>query len=176
MAHGSRLMAHASGLVAQGSWPRKTWRWVPQAWALAPNFSWPWAMSHEPLTIYNRLIDESFNSKFQCFKVSKFPNITITNVFWIQNVTIPTNQRFDLSFQNARNGTRLVNMFDLLRIWESPTQYLAKHIGSVPYVFLIIRKQRVARVMHGARHSATARVDSKRWGSPQLVGGRLFYP
>ena len=65
-----------SWLVAQGSWltAKKNWHWVPQAWALAPNFSWPYAMSlepralrrepwawdHEPVTNSNRIITELF--------------------------------------------------------------------------------------------------------------------
>ena len=38
-AQGSQLMPPGSWLKAHGSWPRTVWRWVPQARALAPNFS-----------------------------------------------------------------------------------------------------------------------------------------
>ena len=79
-------------LKAHGSWPRTIWRWVPQARALAPNFSWPWAMSleprgmshepwamsHEPLTTNNRLINDFVNSNFQSFQIPKFESFKVS--------------------------------------------------------------------------------------------------
>ena len=57
MVQGSRLMAHASRLVARGQ--ENMALGLPGLAPLAPIFSWPWALSHEPLTIHNRLINKS---------------------------------------------------------------------------------------------------------------------
>ena len=50
MAHGSRLTAHASRLLAQGSllMAKKKSALGSPGPGPAPNFSWPWALSHEP--------------------------------------------------------------------------------------------------------------------------------
>ena len=52
------LMVNASWLMAQG-WLRAPWLWGP---GQAP--SHPWAMSHEPLTINHRLINDLFDYIF----------------------------------------------------------------------------------------------------------------
>ena len=60
MAQGSWLMPQGS---CHGSWPKNIWRGVPRPRALAQLTlrHEPWAMSHEPLTTNNRLINDLFD-------------------------------------------------------------------------------------------------------------------
>ena len=71
-------MPRRAWIKAQGSWLRKIWRWAPKLRALAPHFSWPWALSHEPwamshetLTTNNRSINYSI-SNFQKYEMLLF--------------------------------------------------------------------------------------------------------
>ena len=100
MAHTSRLMLQGSWLKATGSWPRKNWRCVPQAPLHSVNFCFldmsreprafrheRWALSHEPLTMNNRLSNYCQNPKkkscIQQFKVMKL------SIFKNANPNIP---------------------------------------------------------------------------------------
>ena len=121
-------MVHGSWLNAHGSWPRKIWRWVSQARALAPIFlghePWalrpralnhePWALSHEPWTmspepptINNRLINELLNSKvskFQQFRKSEVPRFQDSKIARFQGSQISSLHDSEVSKFRKSNG------------------------------------------------------------------------
>ena len=138
--------------MPQGSWlmplGHELGAGSPRPWARAPNFYWPWAlshepcgmshgpwaMSHEPLIINNRLIQKLFNSQISKFQISWSTRGGRT-LIWSENrdslrnvheeghpTTQSANEHFkDMHFPTQMSFIRSVGLDKKIRgIWWTP--------------------------------------------------------
>ena len=142
-------MAQGSWLKGCGTWPRTNWRGSCRPQALGPNFSWLWALSHEPwgkslepwtidywLIHYFQVMNEKFSNMFS-FHIrfhlsSTFSKISNT-IYTFQQVTVLFISKF-----------RILNFWNLYiaifrtPIFEWPNQRSLLSVQLSTYMYSII--------------------------------------